>query len=273
MRIQNITVDCDDPYPLVSFWAKATDFEEDPENRNEPEDPEGLLVNPGAGPNLLFMKASEPTGGASKMHLDLTPTDRSRDEEVDRLVNLGATLVADHRQAEGEGWVLLADPEGNEFSVGRRIAEPVSPETSAPHAIPLAMPSDPAPTRDWRSRLGLLAAGGSRGVGSLSPLARRWARELRGRTGQLVRLALLVVESLIALRVILKVAGANESAGFANFLYKITGPLVGPFHPVFADHSVNGHPFEVGSLLAMAVYAAVAYMVRRLGRLLVAPRG
>jgi len=51
------------------------------------------------------------------------PTDRTRDEEVARLLRLGATLVADRRQPDGTGWVVLADPEGNEFCVERSAAE------------------------------------------------------------------------------------------------------------------------------------------------------
>jgi predicted enzyme related to lactoylglutathione lyase len=51
------------------------------------------------------------------------PTDRTRDEEVERLLGLGATLVADHRRPDGSGWAVLADPEGNEFCVERSAAE------------------------------------------------------------------------------------------------------------------------------------------------------
>jgi hypothetical protein len=40
------------------------------------------------------------------------PTDRTRDEEVDRLVSIGATVHADHRKPDGTGWVTMADPEG-----------------------------------------------------------------------------------------------------------------------------------------------------------------
>jgi hypothetical protein len=273
VRIQNITVDCEDPYPLAAFWAKVTDFQEDPENRNEPDDPEGLLVSPGAGPNMLFVKVSEPSGGASRLRLDLTPTERSRDEEVDRLLKLGATLVADHRLADGEGWVLLADPEGNEFSVARRMAETIAAgEAPVVVATPPATPAAPARAKSRPSWLGGPGAARSAGRGSPSLLARLWSRDMRARVTQLVRLVLLLVEALVALRILLKVTGANENAGFASFVYKLTSPLVGPFHPVFADHSVGGHPFETGSLLAMAVYAAVAYVVLRLMRLLVSPR-
>jgi hypothetical protein len=57
------------------------------------------------------------------VHLDVVPTDGTRDEEVARLAALGASVVADHRRADGSGWVTMADPEGNEFDVERAAAE------------------------------------------------------------------------------------------------------------------------------------------------------
>jgi predicted enzyme related to lactoylglutathione lyase len=51
------------------------------------------------------------------------PDDRTRDEEVERLLGLGATMVADHRRPDGGGWVTLADPEGNELCIERSAAE------------------------------------------------------------------------------------------------------------------------------------------------------
>lgn len=57
------------------------------------------------------------------MHLDLQPQDRTRDEEVERLLAIGATLVDDRRKPDGKGWAVLADPEGNEFCVERSAAE------------------------------------------------------------------------------------------------------------------------------------------------------
>ncbi|HSP65311.1 MAG TPA: VOC family protein [Candidatus Deferrimicrobium sp.] len=272
MRIHNITVECNDPYPLVRFWAKVTDLQEDPENRNEPDDPEGLLVGPPGGPNMLFIKMPEGTGGASRLRLDLTPTDRPRDEDVDRLLKMGATLVADHRDADGAGWVLLADPEGNEFSVGRREEEPHADGEEAAVVPAADAPSHPPAARG--GLLGWLDAQRARSAGTgrtPSALARLLSRGLRARLNQLMRLVLLVVEALIAVRILLKVTGANEHAGFATFLYKVSSPFVAPFHPVFADHLVNGHPFEVGSLLAMAVYAVLAYFVMRLGGVVVSP--
>ena len=65
----------------------------------------------------------EPKTVKNRVHLDLVPTDRTRDEEVERLLGIGATLVADHRRSDGTGWVVLADPEGNELCIERSDAE------------------------------------------------------------------------------------------------------------------------------------------------------
>ena len=59
----------------------------------------------------------------NRLHLDIAPLDRTRDEEVDRLVTLGAQVVGDHRRPNGSGWVVMTDPEGNEFCVERSDAE------------------------------------------------------------------------------------------------------------------------------------------------------
>jgi catechol 2,3-dioxygenase-like lactoylglutathione lyase family enzyme len=123
VRIKCVTVDSADPYRQSLFWAAVTGFAEDPDNPNEPGDPEGLLLAPDGGPALLFVPVPEPKTGKNRVHLDLVPTDRSRDEEVERLLGLGAELVDDRRRPDGSGWVVLADPEGNEFCVERSDAE------------------------------------------------------------------------------------------------------------------------------------------------------
>lgn len=122
-RLHSITVDCTDWTSLVEFWAAASDFEEDPDNPNEPSDPVGMLVAPDRSLQLLFIPVPEPKAGKNRIHLDVVPTDGTRDEEVERLLGLGATLVDDRRIDDGTGWVVLADPEGNEFCVERSAAE------------------------------------------------------------------------------------------------------------------------------------------------------
>ncbi len=65
----------------------------------------------------------ESKAGKNRVHLDVVPTDRTRDEEVERLVALGASQLDDRRRPDGTGWVVLADPEGNEFCVERSDGE------------------------------------------------------------------------------------------------------------------------------------------------------
>ncbi len=122
-QIGNITFDCADWAPLVAFWSQVGDFGEDPSNLNQPGDPEGLLVSASTGIALLFIPVPEAKAVKNRVHLDLVPTDRTRDEEVERLLVLGATLLADFRKDDGTGFAVLADPEGNEFCVERSKAE------------------------------------------------------------------------------------------------------------------------------------------------------
>ena len=121
-RIRNITVDCADPYRLAGFWSEVTGYSRDPDDR--PDDTAALLMaHDDEGPNLLFIAVPEGRAGKNRIHLDLQPTDRTRDEEVERLLALGATQLGDYRSPDGTGWVVLADPEGNEFCVERSLSE------------------------------------------------------------------------------------------------------------------------------------------------------
>ncbi|MGV9555724.1 VOC family protein [Streptomyces sp. NPDC003522] len=115
--IRHVTIDSADAYGLAKFWSEA--LGEPLHEDDRPGDEEALLEDAG----LLFVTVPERKTVKNRVHLDLQPQDRTRDEEVDRLLALGATLVADHRRPDGTGWALLADPEGNEFCVERSAAE------------------------------------------------------------------------------------------------------------------------------------------------------
>ncbi|MEV7889670.1 VOC family protein [Streptomyces sp. NPDC002817] len=113
--VQNVAIDCADAYELARFWSGVTG------RPLHPEDGPGARetqVMPAEGPVLYFNQVPEPKTIKNRVHLCLRP-ETSRDEEVDRLLGLGATLVADHRNPDGSGWAILADPEGNEFCVLR----------------------------------------------------------------------------------------------------------------------------------------------------------
>jgi Glyoxalase-like domain len=71
----------------------------------------------------LFIEVTDDKLVKNRVHLDLVPTDRRRDVEVDRVLALGASQVADLRRPDGSGRVTLADPEGNEFCMVRSNAE------------------------------------------------------------------------------------------------------------------------------------------------------
>jgi hypothetical protein len=124
-RISHTTIDCQDAYALSNWWKKVLKYTDDPDDRNEPGDQECLIIPKGEGHRILFIEVPEAKSVKNRVHFDLRPTDRTRDEEFDRLLKLGATYVADHRgiHGPGTGWVVLCDPEGNEFCILRSDAE------------------------------------------------------------------------------------------------------------------------------------------------------
>jgi predicted enzyme related to lactoylglutathione lyase len=117
--VRHITIDCSDAYRLATFWASVLDAKVSDEDA--PGDPEALVES--ANGALLFVTVPEKKSVKNRVHLDIVPAEGTRDEEVERLLALGATLVGDHRVPDGRGWVTLADPEGNEFCVERGAAE------------------------------------------------------------------------------------------------------------------------------------------------------
>ena len=134
-----VTVDSVAPHPLADWWAEALDWEREPSDEAfiqrmvdaghaSPEDTmrhAGLLVwtagaaitHPaGDAPRVLFQLVPEAKTVKNRVHLDLHVGVERREDEVARLVRLGATEL--HRGAQGPyEWATLADPEGNEFCV------------------------------------------------------------------------------------------------------------------------------------------------------------
>ena len=112
LTIEQLSVDAANPPVLGRWWAIVLGWAEDP----EPDDDEYLIrPSPGAPgqPELLFLRVPENKSGKNRLHLDLRPDDQAA--EVERLLAHGATR-ADVGQGE-QSWVVLADPEGNEFCV------------------------------------------------------------------------------------------------------------------------------------------------------------
>ncbi|WP_282795579.1 VOC family protein [Streptomyces sp. CC224B] len=118
--VRHVTFDCSDAYELGAFWAEVLGGAVADGDR--PGDPEVLVSTPG-GVALLFIAVPDAKTVKNRVHLDLQPQERTRDEEVERLLALGAGVVGDHRRPDGTGWVTMADPEGNEFCVERGAGE------------------------------------------------------------------------------------------------------------------------------------------------------
>ncbi len=121
--ISQLTIDAHDPYALSRWWSDVLGFHEDPEDPNLPEHEECLIFSADGGTALLFIDVPDEKVVKNRLHLDLRPVEGRRDDELVRLLALGATEVDDRRTADGLGWVVLADPEGNEFCILRSRGE------------------------------------------------------------------------------------------------------------------------------------------------------
>jgi hypothetical protein len=122
-RVSHTTFDCRDAFALSEFWKQVLGYDDVPGDPNEPGDEECMIVGRDDEPRLLFVEVPEGKQVKNRVHLDLEPTDRDRDEEIERVIALGATPLHDLRKEDGSGWLVLADPEGNEFCILRSRAE------------------------------------------------------------------------------------------------------------------------------------------------------
>src|ERR1700730_14474047 len=82
-----------------------------------------------------------------------------------------------------------------------------------------------------------------------------------------------VVNVLIAFRFVLRLLGASTQSAFVNAIYAVSAPLVAPFHGIFGDSAMNASYFETAALVAIVVYALVAWGLIVLVRIMTAPRG
>jgi predicted enzyme related to lactoylglutathione lyase len=119
IRIRCLCIDTTDPGRLAAFWEAALGW------RRTGEDEEGVALEPpegspgdGVAPGLLLLRVPEQKSGKNRLHLDLRPVDQAA--EVARLESLGARR-ADVGQGPEATWVVLADPDGNEFCVLRAL--------------------------------------------------------------------------------------------------------------------------------------------------------
>src|SRR5215469_8211953 len=117
-KFTELSIDCADPSGLARFWCSVLDY--------KVQDEDGEIVTIGSttagknhlgpvAPALTFARVPEGKTVKNRLHIDVSPADRDQDEEVRRLLDLGARY-ADVGQGD-VSWIVLADPEGNEFCV------------------------------------------------------------------------------------------------------------------------------------------------------------
>jgi catechol 2,3-dioxygenase-like lactoylglutathione lyase family enzyme len=122
-RISELVLDCADPELLARFWCDVLGYVE------LDRDDDGIEIGPpdagfgGPQPTLILSRSTDPRRGKLPLHIDVNPTDRDQDAELERLLALGAR-PADVGQTGDESWHVLADPEGNEFCLLRKRLDP-----------------------------------------------------------------------------------------------------------------------------------------------------
>jgi predicted enzyme related to lactoylglutathione lyase len=110
-KFTELVIDCDDPDRLAQFWAAVLDYEV----TDREEDLVYIQARDRTPPGLLFAIVPDPKRVKNRLHIDVNPVDRDQDEEVQRLIDLGARKI-DIGQGD-VSWVVMADPENNEFCV------------------------------------------------------------------------------------------------------------------------------------------------------------
>ena len=130
--ISHTCVDCANAYELSEWWKQVLGYVDLPDDPNEQGHSECMIVSEDTGHRLLFVEVPDVKQVKNRLHFDLRPTGSgTRDQELSRLLALGATEVDDRRRDDGPGWVVLADPEGNEFCILRGEEEIAAAEVVA----------------------------------------------------------------------------------------------------------------------------------------------
>ncbi|MFP6566684.1 MAG: VOC family protein [Dehalococcoidia bacterium] len=115
LSVNAFIFDCHNPGELARFWSVALDYKITAEENEAIATPSDAHSS-----RLMFLKVPEGKTVKNRVHLDLRPSDTSRDAEVDRFIGLGARKVADFTE-HSWAWTVLLDPEGNEFRVEQPI--------------------------------------------------------------------------------------------------------------------------------------------------------
>jgi predicted enzyme related to lactoylglutathione lyase len=123
-RFTELVIDCHDHRRVGEFWAAVLGYEVT-DTSDGPDDCYVELTGPpGSGPTVLVVRTPDEKVTKNRVHIDVNATDRDQDAEVERILALGASRV-DIGQGE-QSWIVLADPDGNEFCVLRSTVAPLA---------------------------------------------------------------------------------------------------------------------------------------------------
>ena len=118
VRIGDIVIDCQDARLAAVFWCAALGY-----RITESDDTGVAVAGDSSAPTLLFLESNDRKTAKNRIHFDVCPIDgTTRDDEVARLESLGATLI-DVGQTGGS-WIVMSDPDGNEFCVTSTVLPP-----------------------------------------------------------------------------------------------------------------------------------------------------
>ena len=169
-RLVHLAVDAADTRRLAGFWAGVLGWQVLDEGDGQFSiEPAGYRYPDPATVPLVFVPVPEPKTVKNRVHLDLaTESDAQQRAEVNRLLALGATGPADIGQDETVPWVVLRDPEGNEFCVLE--PQPTYPDHGLYGGIVLDCADPQAQASFWELAAGWTrAGGGERAVSLRSP--------------------------------------------------------------------------------------------------------
>jgi hypothetical protein len=123
--ISHTSIDCHNAYELSEWWKPVLGYVDLDGDPNLPGHEECMIRDPQTGHQVLFIEVSDEKVAKNRLHFDLRPRQGTRDDELARLLDHGATEVLDTRGTwgPGSGWMVLADPEGNEFCILRSEEE------------------------------------------------------------------------------------------------------------------------------------------------------
>jgi hypothetical protein len=121
--ISHTTVDSSDAYAQSRWWGEVLDYVENPDDPNLPGHEECPITSRDGRHHILIIQVPDAKQVKNRIHFDLRPVEGTRDQELARLIELGAKPIDDLRRPDGTGWMVLSDPEGNEFCILRGQAE------------------------------------------------------------------------------------------------------------------------------------------------------